>query len=331
LTTEDVCQVPNTPIAEAVPSVWTAQSRLRNPYSEVVSLSAEHALPLQTTLTAEYQFVHGVHPGRTTNVNLTAPVVLTQANAPALGVSAPTAQQLGSLVFSTGRINPGYDAINQFSTSAASSYNGATVTLNRQFQDDLQILAGYTYSKTMDDASFNLEQPQNPYAPADERALSLQDQRHRFTMSALWLIGPDLADPADAVKNANPGPLMKAFTGLEFAPIVSISAGFRSNPITGLDSHREHIFPFTARPVSLRRNSLSTAPNVSVDFRVLKMVPLKGGHLDVVAESFNILNHRNVVELNPVFGSAASKSIGFANPIAASSARRLQFSIDYEF
>jgi len=73
-----------------------------------------------------------------------------------------------------------------------------TMTLNRQFTDDFQILAGYTYSKTIDDGSFDLEQPQNPFTLRDERALSPQDQRHRLTLSGLWLIGPDLNDPQDA-------------------------------------------------------------------------------------------------------------------------------------
>lgn len=70
-----------------------------------------------------------------------------------------------------------------------------------------KILAGYTFSKTIDDGSHDTEQPQNPYAIRDERALSLRDQRHRFTLSGLWLIGLDLGDPADAAKNANPGPI----------------------------------------------------------------------------------------------------------------------------
>jgi hypothetical protein len=298
-------QLPSAPIAGLAPSIWTAQPGLRNPYSEVASLSVEESLPLKTTLTAEYQFVRGIHLGRTTNVNLTPPVVLTQSNASSLGVSAPTAQQVGSLVFSPTRLSTAYDAINQFATSASSSYNGATITINRQFQDDFQVLAGYTYSKTIDDASSDLEQPQNPYALRDERAVSLQDQRHRLTLSGLWLIGPDLGDPADAVKNANPGALMKVLTGLELAPIVRIASGFRSNPLVGLDSCRQHIFPFESRPTGYGRNSLATPFNINVDLRVLKMIPLKGGHLDVVAESFNVLNHRNVVQLNPVFGSAA--------------------------
>jgi len=207
----------------------------------------------------------------------------------------------------------------------------AQVTLNRQFQDDFQILAGYTFSKTIDDGSYDTEQPQNPYAIGDERALSLQDQRHRFTLSGLWLIGPDLGDPADRAKNANPGPIIKALTGLEFAPIVRIASGFRANPITGLDSYRQHIFPFASRPLGYGRNSLSTPVNVDVDLRVLKMMPVASGHLDVVVESFNLLNHRNVSLLNTSFGSGVQAAPGFSSPIATSTARRVQFSLDYEF
>lgn len=319
------------PMNNVGPGVWRAQPGLRNPYSEVGSLSIEKLLPWQTTLTGEYQFVHGVHLGRSSNINLAPPVILTASNAASLGVSSPTPQQLGGLVFTPLRLDPAYDAVNQFATSASSSYNGATLTLNRQFQDDLQIMAGYTYSKTIDDASYDLEQPQNSYNIGDERALSLEDQRHRFTLSGLWLIGPDLGDPADAVKNANPGRVMKALTGLEFAPIVSIASGFRSNPLTGLDSNREHIFPFAVRPGGYDRNALATPVNVDVDLRVLKMIPLHGGHLDVVAESFNLLNHRNVSLVNTAFGSGNQPVSGFDTPIAASTARRIQFSLDYEF
>jgi hypothetical protein len=229
------------PLGTVAPSIWKAQPELHNSYSEVASFSIEQALPLQTTLKGEYQYVHGVRLGRTSNTNLLPQVVLTTQNAASLGVSFPAPQQLGRPVFSPQRANPAYDAVNQFATSANSTYSGATLTLNRQFTDDFQILAGYTYSKTIDDGSFDSEQPQNPFALQDERALSLQDQRHRLTLSGLWLIGPDLNDPQDAAANANPGALMRLLTGLEFAPIFVVTSGFRANPITGLDSDREHI------------------------------------------------------------------------------------------
>lgn len=323
--------VPAQPIDGIAPSVWRAQPGLANSYSEVVSLSVEQALPLQTTLKGEYQYVRGVKLGRTTNINLSAPVVLTAQNAPALGITSPTAQQLGRPVFSPLRNDPAFDAVNQFASAASSTYHGATITLNRQFTDDFQLLAGYTFSKTLDDASSDTEQPQNPFALRDERSLSLQDQRHRFTLSGLWLIGPDLGDPQDAMANANPGRLMRILTGLEFAPIMNVTSGYRANPLVGVDSNREHIYPFSDRPKGYSRNSMFTAQNIDLDLRVLKMVPLASGHLDIVAESFNLLNHPNISLLDTAFGSAAEPSGGFGRPIEASTARRIQFSLDYEF
>lgn len=322
---------PTQPLPLVAPSISVAQIGLQNPYSEVGSFSAEQALPLQTTLKAEYQYVHGVRLGRTTNTNLAPPVLLTAQNAVSLGVSIPTPQQLGTLVFLPSRLNPAYDAINQFASSAGSNYNGATVTLNRQFTDDFQLLVGYTFSKTLDDASFDTEQPQNPYDLRGERACSLQDQRHRLILSGLWLIGPDLNDPQDAAANANPGQLMRLLTGFEFAPILSVASGFRDGPGTGLDSNREHIYPFAARPIGYARNSLSTSPSIDFDLRVLKMVPLGPGHLDIVAESFNLPNHRNVSLLNTAFGSGALAQQSFIYPVGTSTARRIQFSLDYEF
>ncbi len=319
------------PTAALAPSIQNVAATLPNPYSEVASFEVERELPLQTTLTATWQLVRGVHLGRTVNANLLPPVVLTASNAASLGVAAPTAQQLGQLVFGPGRRNPAYDAVNQFTTGAGSGYQGATLTLNRQFQDNLEILAGYTWSKTIDDASYDAEQPMNPYDLAVERAHSLQDQPHRFTLSGLWLLGPDLDDPADALAAAHPGPWMRFATGFEFTPIVSLTSGFRSNPITGQDSNGEHIFPFAARPIGLVRNGRMTPAEVNLDLRVLRMIPMARGHLDMVAESFNLLNHPNVALLQDAYGSGATAMPGFGAPTEVFPARHIQFSLDYEF
>lgn len=319
------------PWPQLASSVFTVQPVLRNPYSEVASLEIERELPLATTLTASYQFVHGLRLGRTVNVNLPPPVTLTPSNAASLGIASPLPQQLGQPVFGSSRLNPAFDAINQFSTEANSNYNGATLSINRQFQDNLEILAGYTWSKTIDDASYDAEQPMNPYNLAAERALSLQDQRNRLTLSGLWLIGPDLDDPADAAAAAHPGPLMRFATGFEFTPILMVSSGFRSNPLTGQDTTREHIFPFAARPLGLSRNSLATPAQLDFDLRILRMIPIGRGHLDVVAESFNLLNHPNISLLQDAYGTAAAPMQNFAAPVDTFTARRLQFSLDYEF
>jgi hypothetical protein len=319
------------PQPNIAPGIWQAQNHLGNPYAETASFGVERALPAQWTAKAEYRFVQGVKMGRTINSNLPPPVVLTAANASSLGIAAPTPQQIGRPVFPPQRLNPAYDAVEQFQTEAHSSYNGVTVTANRQFTEDFELMAGYTFSKTLDDASYDTENPQNPYNLRAERARSLNDLRHRFVLSGLWVIGPDMDEPRAAAKDGSSSFFMKAITGLEFAPIFSAQSGFPVNPLTGVDSNREHVYPFAARPLGTARNSLTTPPAVNFDLRALRMVPIWRGHLDIVAESFNLLNKQNVQILNSVFGSGVAPEPPFAAPIQESDPRRVQFSLDFEY
>lgn len=313
------------------PSIVQAQPGLRNPYALTASLGVERALPAQWTVSAEYRFVRGVRMGRTVNANLPLPVLLTTSNADSLGIPSPTPQQLGRLVFPAARLNPAYDAINQFQTEASSNDNAFTLTVNRQFTDQFELMAGYTFSKTLDDASYDTEQPQNPYALSREYAPSLNDQRQRFVLSALWLLGPDLDDPQDLANAAHPSPLQRFLYGFEFTPILSAGTGFPDNPLTGSDSNQEHIYPLAARPLALARNALRTPAALHFDLRILRMVPLWRGHLDIVAESFNLLNRSNVSLLNPVYGSSLAPLPTFNQPTEIAGPRRIQFSLDYEY
>src|SRR5260370_9158558 len=83
------------PLATVAPSIWKAQPGLHNPYSEVASFSIEQALPLQTTLKGEYQYVHGVRLGRTSNTNLLPPVLPTPQNPTSPRVLFPAPHHLG--------------------------------------------------------------------------------------------------------------------------------------------------------------------------------------------------------------------------------------------
>jgi hypothetical protein len=53
--------------------------------------------------------------------------------------------------------------------------------------------------------------------------------------------------------------------------------------------------------------------------------------LDLVAEDFNLLNHGNILAINQAFGSGLAPLPYFGSPIAFGSARKLRFSIDFEF
>jgi hypothetical protein len=71
---------------------------------------------------------------------------------------------------------------------------------------------------------------------------------------------------------------------------------------------------------------------VQFDLRVLKSFKIgENGKLDFVAESFNILNHTNVVALNQFYGPETSSIPGFATANKTGIPRQLQFSIDFEF
>jgi hypothetical protein len=69
-----------------------------------------------------------------------------------------------------------------------------------------------------------------------------------------------------------------------------------------------------------------------VDFRVLKYFPVgKTAKLDVVAEAFNLLNRPNVAQVNAIFGPQSVALPSFLQPLADVGARRIQFSLDFEF
>jgi hypothetical protein len=160
--------------------------------------------------------------------------------------------------------------------------------------------------------------------------VSLNDQRHRFVMSALWDIPiGDADDPGAAGPSSNP--FVRAFSNIEVAPILSIDSGRPANPLTGTDSNLSHVYPFASRALDLGRNSLRTPTNVDLDLRVLKTIGIWRGKLDLVAESFNLVNHTNVTQLNTPFGNETSPVSSFSTPTETAVPRQIQFSLDYEF
>jgi hypothetical protein len=268
----------------------------------------------------------------TINANLLPPVVLTLANARGVGVANPTPQQIGREVFTPGRRKPQFDDIYELRDSAASTYHGASLTLSRRMNEELEFSASYTLSKTFDNASDYDEQPQNPFNPRAENAVSRQHQQQRLVFNALWDLPIGDEEEKGGQSDENTGWLTQTFSHIEVAPILTLESGRPVNPLTGIDSNQSHAFPLSARPLDLGRNSLTTPALFTMDFRVLKYFPFGGKkRLDLVAEFFNLLNRANVSHINPVFGSDLAPISGFKQPIAGTGARQIQFSLDFEF
>ncbi len=324
---------PSSPLAGIAPSIFRPDPRLATPYSQQSSLGVQYLIAHNLTVSADYLFVRGVKLSRTRNINLLPPVVLTVQNAASLGVPNPVPQQFGRDVFGPGRANPQFNGIYQLEDSASSTYKGVTISLNRRMANELEFLGSYTFSRTVDDASDFSERPQNPFKLRAEDALSLQHQHQRFVFDALWdlPIGPDEDDPHPA-GGEKPSWIDRVFGHIEVAPIFTLGTGRPVNPVVGLDISRSDAFPLADRPLGFGRNSLRTGNLESMDFRVLKYFPFgEYAHLDLVAETFNLFNHSNVAEINPYFGSGASALPGFGAAIAGLTARRVEFSIDFEY
>ncbi len=320
------------PASGIAPSIFRPDPRMATPYSQQASAGAEYLLAKNLTIRGDYLFVRGLKLPRTVNVNLLPPVTLTVANAPSLSVPNPTPQQVGREVFSSGRIDTRFDDIYQLQDSAESTYNGASLTLSRRMSEELEFSASYTLSKTFDDASDYDEQAQNPFNLRAENAVSRQHQQRRFVFNALWDLPIGDEEDKGGVQQKSTGWLTQTFSHIEMAPILTLESGRPVDPLTGLDSNQSHAFPLSARPLAHGRNSLNTPALATMDFRILKYFPFGGvKRLDAVAEFFNLFNRANVSQINPVFGSSLVPMSGFGQPIAGTSARQIQFSLDFEF
>jgi hypothetical protein len=233
-------------------------------------------------------------------------------------------------VFGLTRLNPAFDGIFQLQPTASSTYHGVTVMLNRRLANELEWSAAYTWSHATDTASDFDEQPENPYNLSAESADSRYDQRHRFVASALFDL--PIGEEEDRQPGEVPGFWTHLFSHIEMAPIVTLDSGRPMNPVTGADDARTGAYPPSARPLGLARNSLRLPASATLDIRALKFVNIEPhGKLDLVVEAFNLLNRTNITQINNVYGPLFTPLPTFEPAVDAAAARRLQFSIDFEF
>jgi outer membrane receptor protein involved in Fe transport len=304
------------PVSSIAPSIVRADPAFVTPYSTQANVSIERLVSKDVTARANYLFTRGIHLSRTRNINLLPP--LTGPN--------------GRALFGPGRLDSRLDAIDQLETSAASTYHGLTLSMNKRLSDEFELMASYTFSKAIDDASDFDEQPQNPYNLRAERGLSRQEVRNRLVVNSLFdlPIGEDEKDQGKSQTQENL--IGKIFGHIEAAPIFTFSSGRPANILTGTDEERSHVYPFASRPAGFGRNTLQTPRFVNVDVRVVKYIPYgEQRRLDFTVEAFNLLNHPNVVAVNSFYGSESAPLPSFGTVSNLAAPRQLRFSIDFEF
>ncbi len=225
---------------------------------------------------------------------------------------------------------PQYGAVDEFATFSASSYHAFQATLRTKNWNGLSGFAGYTWSKSLDDASdaidFNFATvafPQDSTNLAAEHGPSNFDTRHRFT-AAFTYQAPKLFGPKRLAEGWQLNTIVTAQSGRP-VPIVSAndtSALDNPNFNTRSNFHqRPNVVPgqpfinsnwesapdfigylngaaFSQPPVgtfgNLGRNAIFGPKFWNVDFAVTKSTRIfERLTLQARAEFFNIFNHPN--------------------------------------
>jgi hypothetical protein len=253
-----------------------------------------------------------------------------------------------------GPINP-YADVNAQLSDGRSSYNAMNIEWKKRFSTNVQFLASYTWSHSIDDSSDlqTLLKPQDNTNFRAERSDSLFDQRHRFVFSGVF------ASPIGWRKGET---WQRIFSDFTLAPIVEISSGRPFNILavgdangdfqstnerptvrsdgslcqTGVDPNcLTGIFPANG---NLGRNMGITHTYASIDMRLTRNIRFSERvSLDLIAEGFNLFNRFNEAAANPfytavnAFGDHSSGGKYHSFSTASFDPRQFQFGFKLNF
>jgi hypothetical protein len=150
---------------------------LRNPYSLQFSLDVQHAIGDNWLVEVGYRATRGVHLPFNYDINQVPVDLLTSANkAQIVAAGSPDAF----------RPYPAYNSISLYDDAAVSTYHSLQTKLERRFHAGLNLLAAYTWSKSIDDATDfgsgdSSEQVLDSRNRHLQKAVSSFDVPHRFT------------------------------------------------------------------------------------------------------------------------------------------------------
>jgi hypothetical protein len=228
-----------------------------------------------------------------------------------------------------------------------SNYNALNLELKKRFSHNVQFLASYTWSHSIDDSSDlqTLLKPQDNRNFRAERADSLFDQRQRFVFSGVITSPPEW-------RRAN-GFGRRLFADFTLAPIIEISSGRPFNILTATDRNGDQqgsnerpsvasdgtlILPAIFTSGTLARNMGTTHAYASFDMRLMRTVRLgERMRLDIIAEGFNLFNRFNEAAASPfftdvnAFAQRATNGRYYSRSTAAFDPRQFQFGLKLNF
>jgi carboxypeptidase family protein len=278
------------------PNITRIDPNIRNSYSQQASLQIERELPWNSSFSAGYIYLRGLHL-----------ILSRNANVPRFPASAG--------VPNLGRPDPNWGNIGRFESSGDSYYNGMVVSFNKRAASWGAVRFSYTLSKAIDNSgNFFFSTPQDNFNLRDDRGLSDNDQRHRLTLSG-WFEAP-----------RGDSTLGRVVEGMQFSYIFTYASALPFNIQTGGD--RNFDTNFNDRPAGVARNAGRGFDFASLDLRLSKRFRITERlGIEVLAESFNTLNRTNFQLPNNTFGPGIEPLPSFRRPNAAGDPRQIQFGL----
>jgi hypothetical protein len=263
------------------------------------------------------------------------------------------------------RPNQDFGAINTYESRANSEYTAFVLGFRHHLGSTFSLRATYTFSHATDDGqeatlSTAYNQVLDPNNFALQRGPSSYDHRQHVVAAVVWRPRPEFEAPAlkALTRNWQLSSIVQAASGRPYSALLIGRAPAQENGI-GSQNISPTSYGFlgaggTDFLPQIGRNHYTQPATSVVDLRVARLFTLtERFHLMVLAEAFNVLNHRNLSG----YGSSAGLSQGAyqigggqsgQNPVTASylptfqqvdsanasnlfTARQLQFGAKLEF
>jgi outer membrane receptor protein involved in Fe transport len=237
-----------------------------------------------------------------------------EANPAVFGPGATTANINARRIYA-----PTYQSILNYQNNINSSYNAFQATLNKRFSKGYTVMASYTYGRSLDASSLEVDgfTGQNPFNIGADKGLSDFDVRQRFIASFLWDIpGPTTGFSkwilggwqANGIFNAQTGTPVNIVSGSDRALTGTGTqrANLVGNPYLAEGRSRDEQMAGYFNPAAFAIPALGTFGNFgrnvivgpgayNLDFALFKGFRFaERRELQYRWEMFNALNHANL-------------------------------------
>jgi hypothetical protein len=288
--------------------LFAGQNNYKSPMSQQVSLGIEREIGAGFSVSANYIYVHTLHLPVAIDTNLLpgAPVCPTAGPAacgqPGVGANglptngltfqnwgAPACVATPALCFA----DPTHTILqnNVYSSLATALYQGGIFELKKRFSNHFLLMANYTYSKALDEATdFNSDySPFNATCLRCDRSVSDFDQRHKVVVAGVF---------------ESPWENSRILGGFQLSPVFNYNSGHPFNLLAGADINGDGHFT-NDRPPSAPRNSGLGPSYYDFDMRLSRAFKVgERASLQFTAEAFNLANHTNYASVNNIVGAA---------------------------